>query len=202
MKKIIAGLGIFSLAFVLTGVADAAMIKNIKDSSSSTVTLSHLIKVLMLNNNNTADITNASVTSTANSGANSFTSADDQSGSTLMTGATEAATLADNGANTNILAEEVESAVDDPHVVDGVDDSSSGDIDQSDEINNDMTNNNDVDVDNDVDADADSGTNAATSGDSLTATSFTTGKSVAATGTATLVNSNLKDIIRKAVFRP
>lgn len=196
MRKLIAGLGILVFAFVFTGAAEAAVIKNIFDSSAGTSVAAWLIKVKMLNSNGT-DINNNSVTSTANSGANVVASADDQSGTVMNTGATDASTGVSNTANTNVLSENYESADGVDNTIDNVDDSSAGTATSSDTLDNEMTNSNAVVVDNAVDAKANSGTNVNTSGDSLTGSGVTTGASSAETLLDNFFNSNLKEVVRR-----
>lgn len=198
MKRFIAILGIATLALV-TSNGLAATVSGISDDSTGSITASWLIKILMTNTNN-AVITN-NVTSSANSGGNVFTSADDQEGTVLNTGDANSVTLVENTANNNFVEEEYESADGTDNTVEDVSDASTGTITQSDELDNNIENNNDVVVDNNVDAVADTGSNFVTSGDSLRGTTATTGIAGAATGVSNLFNVNVKEIRRSIVSR-
>ncbi|MBI2607555.1 MAG: hypothetical protein HYW51_01895 [Candidatus Doudnabacteria bacterium] len=193
MKRFIAGAGIVALALVSTG-AMGATISGVSDSSTATSIASWLISVMMTNNNN-AVITN-NVTSTANSGGNTFVSADDQEGTELVTGDANAVTLVENAANNNFVEENYESVDGADNTIEDITDSSTATAASSDTLENEILNNNDVEVENNVDAMADTGSNSVTSGDSLKGTRATTGIAGAATGVSNLFNVNIKEIQR------
>ncbi len=199
MKKLIAGLGMAALVLVYTS-APAATIDGVSDSSSATSSASWLIKVLLKNFNN-ADINN-DVSASASSGGNSFTSADDQSNTSVTTGDANSATLVENTANTNMVSEEYDSSNGVDNAISNVSDSSTAETLSDDTLDNDIENFNEVAVDNFVDADSETGANAVVSGDSLNGASASTGNSGAVTGVITSVNLNIKDILRHLRFGP
>lgn len=195
MKKIFAGLTIAALAFFMVLPTQAAIVTDISDSSTGLSVAGWLIKVVMKNLNN-AGIGNVVVT-TSSSGSNSFTSADDQSGTSIDTGAANLTSTTGNVANNNVLGEEYESSNGATNTIDNVSDDSDGTATSDDELNNDMDNNNHVDVGNTVDATSDSGSNAVVSGDSLTGSSAKTGATSAITSLTNSFNFNLKSVVRR-----
>ncbi|MDP4000621.1 MAG: hypothetical protein Q8P83_00015 [bacterium] len=202
MKKLIAGIGLMAMLLVVGASAQAGLIDQISDSSTGTISVTKLIKALIRNNNNSANINNTSVKSTANSGTNTVSSTDDQSGTQVNTGATDSVSGVDNAANTNAVAEDYETGCDCEDSVTNVSDDSHGTATSTDTLDNDIVNNNEVTVNNTVDSEGDSGTNSVSSGDSLTNTTVGTGASQSATGVLNTFNTNLKDIMRRVRVLP
>ncbi len=201
MRKLIAGVGIAALALVFSGAAYAASVSDIFDDSIGTSFATWLIKVNMINHNG-AGILNSSINASASSGGNSVSSADDQSATSITTGDTDSASLAQNEANTNVLEEEYDSADAVDNQVSEVSDSSTGEALSDDTLQNDMNNENGVEVDNDVDATSEAGANSVASGDSLTGASIGSGGAVAASGALSFFNTNFKSVLRHLVFGP
>ncbi|MBI2607556.1 MAG: hypothetical protein HYW51_01900 [Candidatus Doudnabacteria bacterium] len=206
MKKIIASVGLAAMLLMVAGAADAAVIRMVNDSSvaTSAATWSILANIL---NNNSAGILNT-VTSTGNSGANTVVSADDQTGTSVTTGNTGAASAVDgaagpgNVANTNVVSETLETPDGADNLIEDVDDSSVATTASADSLENNLTNNNEVEVDNDVDGTSNSGTNSVVSGDSLTTTTVSTGTNLAASLLSQDFNLNIKEVIRTIRQRP
>lgn len=198
MKKLLAGLGMAAMALGMTGIAGAASISKISDDSFG---LSTSVKSILakLQNNNKLGLLNA-VSSSGNSGKNTFVSADDQTGSMANTGAASAATLVDSTGNANSVSEDYQSSGGNQDTISEVSDTSTGSATTTDTLTNDVVNNNDTEVTNSVGGEADSGANAALSGDSLSASSFTTGKSDAAVGVQQKFNINMKTIMHRIVW--
>ena len=134
MKKIVIGATVAALAVGLSFSASAAVIDGVTDSSVASSLATWLIKVVMRNTNG-AYIEN-NVTSSGNSGGNMFTSADDQSGTMLVTGNASAATLVDNNANNNVISEEYESSNGADNTISNVEDDSSGSTASDDTLDN------------------------------------------------------------------
>lgn len=195
MKKVFAGAVVAVFAFAVAASSQAALIKNINDSSVATSTATWLISVLM-NNLNGIGFTNT-VTSTGNSGANTHVSADDQSNSSVSTGNADSASLADNNANNNLLSEEYESSNGADNDIQDVDDSSVATTTSDDTLENEMNNKNETEFKNGVDSTGNSGTNAVVSGDSLSDSSTSTGNAGSASGVLNGFNTNIKSVVRR-----
>src|SRR3989344_3315953 len=152
MKKLFAIFSVAALSLVVATPAGAfsTFISNVNDDSyvSSTATWSLLVKV---QNNNSAYVVN-SVKSTANSGYNVVASADDMEDVSIVTGDTDAASLADTTANTNSIEEDLDSGADDDTTIENIDDASTVESEFTDEVENDVTNNNSAQVVDEVDA--------------------------------------------------
>lgn len=191
MKKLIAGFGLLVLVFVLTSVADAAVIRKVNDSSTATSVSTWSVLVKMKNLND-ADFNNNSVTSSATSGGNTFVSVDDQSKTTFVSGASDAETSVSNGANDNEIDEAVATYDAGNNTIEDIDDSSTATATNVDVVDNHMDNNNTAVEDTDSDATATSGLNAVVSGDSLTDASGTTGASKSKNKLDSSFNLNLK----------
>jgi hypothetical protein len=194
MKKIIAGITIALMAFVTTGVASAASISNVNDSSLASI-VNDWMASLTLANINHACISNE-VSSTANSGGNTATSVDDQTNTTINTGGANSASMVDNAANQNQNTESVESSNSSGDTITNVGDDSTATTTTSDTVTSTETETNAVGVRNDVAADSQTGNNIVTSGDSLTGTSLSSGLAQAMTGVANSFNINIRSITR------
>ena len=195
MKKVLVGVTVAAVALLMALPTQAALIKNIKDSSIGSSLATWLIKVVMRNGNNSG-ITNV-VTSSGNSGNNTHTSVDDQTGSDIVTGTASSSTGVENTANNNLLNEEYESSNGADNEVNDVDDDSNGSATSSDTLDNFMDNDNWSSVSNVNDAAATSGVNVVSSGDSLTSSSTTTGGAAGATFTVNSFNVNVKSVVRR-----
>ena len=195
MKKVLVGVTVAAVALLMALPTQAALIKNIKDSSIGSSLATWLINVVMRNGNNSG-ITNV-VTSSGNSGNNTHTSADDQTGSDIVTGTASSSTGVENTANNNLLNEEYESSNGADNEVNDVDDDSNGSATSSDDLDNFMDNDNKSSVSNVNDAKATSGVNVVSSGDSLTSSSTTTGGAAGATFTVNSFNVNVKSVVRR-----
>lgn len=198
MKKLIAAAGILTLALVFSP-ALGATIDGVSDDSTATSLAKYLIHVVMKNNNNA--VINNHVTSSANSGGNTITSADDQSGTQLATGSASSATLVSNTANSNLVSEQYEASDGADNEIKNVSDSSAATTISDDTLDNEIENNNDVTVDNQVEAVSDTGNNLISSGDSLQDAHGTTGASDSGTGVLNNFNTNVKEIIRTIRLR-
>lgn len=181
--------------FSVSAPAMAATIGNVSDSSIASSFTNWLISLFMTNNNN-AEITN-NVTSSANSGGNTFTSADDQANTEVFTGDASSATLVENSANNNMVGEEYEAADGSTDTITDVSDESIASASLNDTLDNQIENNNNVVVENNVDATADTGNNSVTSGDSLNDSKASTGIAGSVSGVSNLFNFNLNNIIRR-----
>lgn len=195
MKKVLVGVTVAAVALLMALPTQAALIKNIKDSSIGSSLATWLINVVMRNGNNSG-ITNV-VTSSGNSGNNTHTSVDDQTGSDIVTGTASSSTGVENTANNNLLNEEYESSNGADNEVNDVDDDSNGSATSSDTLDNFMDNDNWSSVSNVNDAAATSGVNVVSSGDSLTSSSTTTGGAAGATFTVNSFNVNVKSVVRR-----
>ena len=197
MKKLFAIFSVAALSLVVATPAGAfsTFISNVNDDSyvSSTATWSLLVKV---QNNNSAYVVN-SVKSTANSGYNVVASADDMEDVSIVTGDTDAASLADTTANTNSIEEDLDSGADDDTTIENIDDASTVESEFTDEVENDVTNNNSAEVVDEVDAVSDTGNNVLSTDDSVTNAHILAGKAITASGAVKLLNSNIKSIVRQ-----
>ena len=197
MKKLFAIFSVAALSLVVATPAGAfsTFISNVNDDSyvSSTATWSLLVKV---QNNNSAYVVN-SVKSTANSGYNVVASADDMEDVSIVTGDTDAASLADTTANTNSIEEDLDSGADDDTTIENIDDASTVESEFTDEVENDVTNNNSAEVVDEVDAVSDTGNNVLSTDDSVTNAHIVAGKAITASGAVKLLNSNIKSIVRQ-----
>ena len=197
MKKLFAIFSVAALSLMVATPASAfsTFISNVNDDSyvSSTATWSLLVKV---QNNNSAYVVN-SVKSTANSGYNVVASADDMEDVSIVTGDTDAASLADTTANTNSIEEDLDSGADDDTTIENIDDASTVESEFTDEVENDVTNNNSAEVVDEVDAVSDTGNNVLSTDDSVTNAHIVAGKAITASGAVKLLNSNIKSIVRQ-----
>jgi hypothetical protein len=94
MKKLIAGLGVFSLAFAFVGLASAS---TVTDDSSLTVSRTSRFNATFFNRNNVSG--DIFVASSASSGGNTITAEDDLEDSSLMSGDADAAAGIHSSAN-------------------------------------------------------------------------------------------------------
>lgn len=197
MKKLLAGVGIAAMLFVFGGSASASSIKKVLDSSTASITRSFLVDVFM-DNVNALDL-DVVVSSTGTSGANTVTSGDSLTTTTVITGDSDATNNQNHTGNLNVIEEIVESDEDDGTAgpaIEDVEDSSTASIDDSDEIFNDMTSDNSGPVVVDATADGLSGGNTVTSVDDHTGTSVTAGKAFGLNMLVTTIHSNIKSIMR------
>lgn len=200
MKKVLISVGIAAAALGVGSLSFAGVVVNgVNDSSSVVSDASYLIK-LLLKNNNQANIQNH-VSSSANSGSNVFTSADDADGITLNTGGASAGTLVDNTANSTMLETAYDAGGPDDNIS-NVSDSSTVTTLVDDTFDKDAENNNTVDVLNDIGAVSDTGTNMVSSGDSLKNVLATTGQSDSATGVSNAFNFIVQKVTRLLKFKP
>jgi len=197
MKKLFASFAIVALGVFLASPAGAftTYVGNINDDSSVTTKATWSL-VLRVENHNSAVVTNH-VSSSANSGYNAIISADDMENVSIVTGDTDAASLADTTANTNSIEEDLNGSSDGDTTVENIDDSSDVEVEISDENEEDVYNNNSADVFDEVAADSDTGGNVLESGDSVTNGHVIAGKAITASGAIKLLNSNIKAIIRR-----
>lgn len=197
MKKLIASLAVVALGVFLASPAGAftTYVGNINDDSSVTSNTNWSL-VLKVQNYNSAIVTNK-VTSNANSGYNVIKSADDMENVSIVTGDTDAASLADTTANTNSIEEDLNGSGDGNTTIENIDDSSDVEVSVNEENEEDVANDNFADVYDEVDATSDTGGNTLESGDSVTGATVLAGKAITASGAVKLLNSNIKAIIRR-----
>ncbi|PIR97237.1 MAG: hypothetical protein COT91_02585 [Candidatus Doudnabacteria bacterium CG10_big_fil_rev_8_21_14_0_10_41_10] len=197
MKKTIALFAVASMVLLVAAPAAAftTSVSSVIDASMVKAMAKWELKVKVQNDND-ALITNK-IESESDSGDNKIESADDMNTTSITTGDTDAAALADSTANTNSLEEDLQGAEDGTTTVSTVDDDSTVEVEVKDKNDEDVKNDNDVIIDDDVEAEADSGDNGIDSGDSLTGGSIASGKAMSAAGAVKLLNSNIKSILRR-----
>ncbi len=194
MKKLIAGLSLFALAFAVMP-AGAATISNVADSTARiTYRLSTLLN---LSNSNSADISNEIVTS-ANSGNNSISSSDFQSGTGISTGnATSVADILNEANDTSVTTElDTDFGPTGEDLVTNIWDDSDARIRNRQRERQTISNSNTVEVMNAVVTGSDTGSNETTSDEGLQESSITTGEAASATGVTSRFNRVMESISR------
>lgn len=195
MKKIIAGIGIATLALVAASPASAAIIRNIGDSSAGTI-LTMFGATFNFSTSNTANISN-NVTTSSNTGGNIVMSDDDQRDTRLTSGAASSGSAVENAANTTMVSTELDTPDTSGDIIEDIQDDSTGSITTTDTLDDQFDATNDVTVDNAVTAASETGSNQVLSGDSLSNTLLNTGIGDSATIVSNAFNLTVKEILRK-----
>ena len=198
MKKLFWKAGVvavLSVALIMPLTADASMVTGTRDESTVNIVGSWIMRLLFRNTNN-ATINN-NVTTTANTGRNEVESVDDQSGTTIQTGAAYTAGTVENEANNNFTSIDAESPNGTDDSVADTSDESEVNVSTTDTIETDMENKNNADANNSINTDSNSGENKVKSDDELKTVLVSTGSSGSGSGVSNVFNLNAFSLIRR-----
>lgn len=186
MKKLIAGLGIASLAIVAAAPASAATITAISGASMASITR-NFVHQADVSSTHTANLT-GSVSSSAASGSVSITSNGDQAGSVIITGGTTTASSVDHGANSTTSDTNLDSQATSGDQVSNIASASQADMTHTDVAAQNVTHSNSVTEDTAVSASNNSGSITVASAGKLADTGVQTGTNGAASQKKTTFN--------------
>ena len=186
---------IVSVMMVAPLTTHATTVTGTRDESVVNIVGSWIMRLLFRNTNNTTIVNN--VSTTANSGRNEVESADDQTNTTIQTGAAFTAGVVENEANRNFVSVEAESP--DGMDVEVTDTTDEADVNVSttDTIETDMENKNNADATNNIRTDSNSGENRVRSDDELKTVLVNTGISDSGSGVSNLFNTDIFTLIRR-----
>jgi len=203
MKKLFWKAGIvavLSAALIAPMTTYASTVTGVHNESVVNIVGSWIMRLLFRNTNN-ATINN-NVTTTANTGRNEVESVDDQSGTTILTGAAYTAGSVENEANNNFTSIDAESPDGTDDTVTDTADESAVNISTEDTIGTDIENENNADANNDINTNSNSGENKVKSDDELKTVLVNTGASGSGSGVSNLFNIDVFSLIRRMRTRP
>jgi hypothetical protein len=180
MKKLIAGISVFALAFFATG-ASASTVDGVNDDSSVSIAKQFVLSISG-QVSNSFSVSN-SIYSGSNTGGNSITADEDVEDASISSGDAHAASAAETtGGDVDVVVDiDADNCGCEETEISDVDDDSDVTVDESMEVSFDVDVTNEGDVDNDLSADAQAGDNSISSeNDDVEGADISTGEAVTA----------------------